>query len=134
MIERRFSRRGGKGQPPEGLRLYGVADLDDPNVTELAPDTQLVRVRDLAAVVAPVPYERAAVDDESLGDYTRVIDAVYARGPIVPAPPGTIFRSAAVLERWMELHYAKLHEALGVVERRSSEGAPYDLVRMQLVS
>lgn len=117
-----------------GLRLYGITDVEDATVTSLAEGTSLVHFRDLAAVVAPAPYVRAAPDDADLAEYVRVVDEVYKRGPIVPAPPGTVFRSADVLQRWMELHYAKLHEALGAVEGRVSPAAPYDAVRMQLDS
>lgn len=115
------------------LRFYGVIDADDLHDGSLgAEGVSLVTFRDLGAIVAPAPYARAKHDDAELADYTRVIDAVYKQGPVVPAPPGTIFRNARVLTSWMELHYAKLHEALGVIDRRESTDAPYDFVRMDL--
>jgi hypothetical protein len=37
-----------------------------------------------------------------------------------------------VLLRWLDVHYAKLHEALGIIERREDGRAPYEYVRMEL--
>jgi hypothetical protein len=51
---------------------------------------------------------------------------------VIPAPPGTVFKDGTVLRRWLDVHYAKLHETLGVIERRDDGRAPYDYVRMEL--
>ncbi len=117
------------------LRLYGVMDADDSAGADLKLDgVSLIVFRDLAAVVTAAPYIRTHPGDAELADYVRVIDAVYKLGPVVPAPPATIFRDRGVLERWMDIHYAKLHEALGVIERRENPNPPYDYVRMDLTS
>ena len=52
--------------------------------------------------------------------------------PVVPAPPGTVFRDESVLSRWLDVHYAKLHEAMAIIEQRGDGRAPYDYVRMEL--
>lgn len=120
----------GKG---DSLRFYCVIDAD--GVDSALLDAQHVRVveyRDLAAVVAAAPYVRVRPGDPELKDYLRVVDAFTATGPVIPAPPGTVFRDEAVLSRWLDVHYAKLHEALGVIERREDGRAPYDFVRMEL--
>lgn len=115
------------------LRFYGVVDADEIHPRELPlPGLSLVQFRDLGAVVTPAEYARITVGDDELDDYTRVVDELYHHGPIIPAPPGTIFRTGDVLLRWLELHYAKLHETLGVIERRGSPDPPYDFVRMEL--
>jgi len=113
------------------VRLFGVVDANEPHDDIPVPGTTLVAFRDLAAVVSPAEYTRMVINDDLLTEYVRVIDASYALGPVIPAPPGTVFQSAASLMHWMEVHYAKLHETLGVIERRKSPNAPYDIVRMQ---
>lgn len=121
------------GSTATGLRFFGVIDADDVRRREL--ETQgvtLVAFRDLAAVVQAAPYVRATPGDDDLNEYVRIVDAMAEHGPVVPAPVGTIFRNESVLARWLEIHYATLHEALGVVERRGGSGAPYDFVRMEL--
>jgi hypothetical protein len=116
-----------------GLRFYGVVDAD--NTDHALIDTlrvHLVIYRDLAAVVAPAAYVRVRPGDAELEDFIRVVDALSAHGSVVPAPPGTVFRDHAVLSRWLDVHYAKLHEALGMIELREDGRAPYDYVRMEL--
>jgi gas vesicle protein GvpL/GvpF len=118
-----------------GLRFYGVVDAD--SVDSALLETQqvsLIAYRDLAAVVAPAPYVRSNPGDAELQDFVRVVDALSAAGPMIPAPPGTVFQDQAVLSRWLDVHYAKLHEALGVIEQRDDGRAPYDFVRMELGS
>lgn len=119
---------------PSAVQLFGVVDADETHSAFAVDGTSLVNFRDLAAVVAPAEYRRAVVSDDLLAEYVRVIDAAYEHGPVIPAPPGTIFKSTETLVHWMEVHYAKLHETLGTIERRGSPTAPYDYVRMQFES
>jgi hypothetical protein len=127
--ERAIPRRSAR----TGLRFFGVIDADAVSEAQLeAQSINLVTYRDLAAVVAPAPYVRAAATDADLAEYVRVVDALSKHGPVVPAPPGTVFRDESVLARWLDVHYAKLHEALGVIEQRDDGRAPYDYVRMEL--
>jgi hypothetical protein len=51
--------------------------------------------------------------------YRAVIESVFARRPVLPAPVGTLFRSEVALRRWLELHFASLSEGLGFVEGRA---------------
>jgi hypothetical protein len=125
------------GNAPGGaLRFYGVIDINEhtvePNGTLPVDGVSLVQFRDLGAVVAPAEYVSTEPDDTSLADYVRVIDGLHARTPVIPAPPGTIFRGANVLQHWMEIHYAKLHETLGELEQHKSMTPPYDMVRMEI--
>lgn len=117
------------------LRFYGVVDAHESLDGEQrlpVEDVSLVRFRDLGAVVAPAEYVRTKPGDVDLQDYVHVVDELYKHGPIIPAPVGTVFRGTDVLLRWLEIHYAKLHEALGVIEHRGSPNPPYDFVRMEL--
>ena len=79
----------------------------------------LVPFRDLCAVVSD--QGGFVLDDASPNEVARhrgIVDAVFQRAPVVPAPVGVIFRGADVLKRWMELHYVSLSGALEFVEDR----------------
>jgi hypothetical protein len=99
-----------------GLRLYGVAAFDSALHQPLAEGTTAVPFRSIAAVVSPAKYARITVDDNELRDYTKVLEEVQANTAILPAPPGTVFRSRDNLARWLELHYFTLTQAIGSVE------------------
>jgi hypothetical protein len=116
---------------PQAVQLFGVTDADAVHAASAVSGTALVTFRDLAAVVAPAEYTRMTLSNSMLTEYIRVVDATYEHGPIIPAPPGTVFQSTDVLVHWMEVHYAKLHETLGSIERHGGTTPPYDYVRMQ---
>jgi hypothetical protein len=98
------------------LRLFGVATVDSPSTQSLAEGTTLVSFRSLAAIVAPTRYSRPTLDGTELSEYTRILEEVQSAGAVVPAPPGTVFRSRENLARWLELHYFTLTQALGYVD------------------
>jgi len=118
----------------ESLRFFGVVDVDESSAERASSPSvegvSVVRFRDLGAVVAPAPYERTPPTEDDVREYVRVVDEYATRGPVIPAPPGTVFRGPDVVRQWLEVHYAKLHETLGVIERRGTPTAPYDFVRM----
>jgi hypothetical protein len=110
----------GRG-PRVGLRLFGVVAAEtDPHEAPppAAPDTELVAYRDVAAVVEPAAYAAEPVGTEALERHRWVIDEVFARRTVVPAPPGTVFRSRETLAGWLELHYFTLAEALSFLDDR----------------
>lgn len=100
----------------ESLRLYGVAAVESATVGSLASGTSVVPFRMLGAVVAPARYARTSLDETEMSDYTRVLEEVQSNTAVLPAPPGTVFRTRESLARWLELHYFTLTQALGVVE------------------
>lgn len=100
------------------LRLFGVAMSDNGHGDALAEGTETITFRDMAAVVGPASAARADRTDASLGEYREIIDAVFSRVSVLPAPAGVVFRSRDVILRWMELHYVTLHEALAFVDNR----------------
>ena len=102
------------------LKLYGVGAIDSGQLASPAEGTQLVRYRSLAAVVEPAAYTSVKLDDGEMEKYLRVLDEVHAHSSVLPAPPGTVFKSIATLSEWMELHYFTLTEALSSVEGHSS--------------
>ncbi|WP_275828703.1 GvpL/GvpF family gas vesicle protein [Roseisolibacter sp. H3M3-2] len=107
--------------PRVGLRLYGIVATEiDPHEPPppAAPDTELVAYRDVAAVVEPAPYVAEPVGAVALERHRAVVDGVFARRTVVPAPPGTVFRSHEALAGWLELHYFTLAEALSFLDDR----------------
>lgn len=100
----------------DGLRLYGVAALESSAVASLAEGTSIIPFRMLGAVVAPSRYGSIALDEAEMGEYTRVLEEVQSNSSVLPAPPGTVFRTRESLARWLELHYFTLTQAIGVVE------------------
>ena len=105
--------------PVEALRLYGVAAVESNAVRSLAQGTTIIPFRMLGAVVAPAKYSRVTVDEAEVGEYTRVLEEVQSNAAVLPAPPGTVFRTRDSLARWLELHYFTLTQAIGVVEGHS---------------
>ncbi len=103
----------------KALRLYGVA-ASDSKAASLAAGTTVVHFRHIAAVVEAADYARIVITAEELQKYSAIVEEVYAHTAILPAPPGTVFRSDDNLLRWLELHYFTLVEALKQVEGHSS--------------
>ncbi len=79
---------------------------------------ELLRVRDLVAAVAPAPFVEAAPTAAELEATHTVVATLFAERAILPAPPGTVFRSREAVAAWLELHAAALAEALRYVEDR----------------
>ena len=101
------------------LRLYGVTLLDGHHAEQGVDGTELLGFRDLAAVVTSGQYQQEPPPDEEIQHYQQVVDAVFNRRAVLPAPVGTVFRSRETLVRWMELHYVALSDALSFVEDRA---------------
>ena len=112
----RDGERAGNGTV-NALRLFGVAASDGDGLP-LAPGTDLVTFRDLAAIVAETPYARPALADGDVATHRSVVESVFAQRAILPAPAGVVFRGREALERWLELHFVTLTDALAYVEGR----------------
>jgi hypothetical protein len=109
------------------VRLYGVTHSDDHGADPLPADVQTVRVRDLLAIGGEAPFAPAATDDATVASHHEVVESLFAARTLVPAPPGVTFRNPQALQRWMELHYVALSEALSYVDDRA--GARVHIVR-----
>lgn len=105
--------------PVGSLQLFGIIAAD-PGARSPAPETTLVPFRAIAALVAPAPYQRVTLGEELVQAYAQTVEESYRYTPILPAPPGTIFRSRTALGRWLELHYVTLTDALALVDGSSS--------------
>ena len=102
-----------------GFRLYGVAAYESGAHEPMAEGTSLIPFRAVAAVVAPSRYARVVIDEAEMNEYTRILEEVQGSTAVLPAPPGTVFRSRDHLARWLELHYFTLTQAMGSIEGHS---------------
>jgi hypothetical protein len=101
------------------FRLYGITDVEHHAQAKPPEGVELLHFRDLAAIIGPAEYSAAAPTGEVIEQYRTVVDDVFCKAPVLPAPVGTVFRSRETLTRWLELHYVALTEALSFVEDRA---------------
>ena len=57
-------------------------------------------------------------DEAAASAHDLVVSALAAHGPVLPAPVGVVFRSRDSVQRWLELHYGALTDAMAFVENR----------------
>jgi hypothetical protein len=100
------------------LRVYGIVMHDGQGPPKLPPGTQLHTLRELAAVFEEGEYSARAADEAEIARHFDIIENLFGQDAVLPAPVGTVFRSLDVLQRWMELHYVALSDALAWVEDR----------------
>ncbi|MEP7001424.1 MAG: GvpL/GvpF family gas vesicle protein [bacterium] len=92
--------------------------VNDAHMAQVGADTEIIVVRDLAAICGRTEYHRAELGDDAVMRQSDVVAAFGARGPVLPAPVGVVFRAADSVVRWLELHYSALTDALTFVENR----------------
>lgn len=102
--------------PVTPLRLFGVAAHEPHSNLGLADGTSLVQLRSLAAVVGPSKYSRVVLDEKEMSEYSRILEEVQSNAAVLPAPPGTVFKSRDNLLRWLELHYFTLTQTMSAIE------------------
>ncbi|HJQ20008.1 MAG TPA: GvpL/GvpF family gas vesicle protein [Gemmatimonadaceae bacterium] len=100
------------------LRVYGVVMQDGQGPLKLPAGVRLHPLRELAALVEEGDYSVRDVGTPEVERHVSVIETVFGQDAVLPTPVGTVFRSAEVLQRWMELHYVALSDALAWVENR----------------
>jgi len=100
------------------LNLFGVTYNDPHNGAAGVAGTQLIAVRELAAIVAESPYATLEPSDERVARVAEVVSAYVARASVLPAPIGVVFRAREAVTRWLELHYVALSDALSFVDDR----------------
>lgn len=98
--------------------LYGVVPVSAGDGYALAPNTDLVITGDVGAVVRPAAFESVEVCDEQIDAFEEVVEAVFERQTILPAPFGVVFRNTDHVTRWLQMHYLTLTEAIHLVEGR----------------
>lgn len=102
------------------LCLHAIALLDGgPPEVAGADGVRGIPFRDLAAVVTDQPaFAMEEPGPHQIDAHRVLVDALFRRMTVVPAPPGVIFRGQDVLLRWLELHYVAISDALAFVEDR----------------
>jgi Gas vesicle synthesis protein GvpL/GvpF len=99
------------------LELLGLMTVAHDDAAPPAPGSLIIRVRDLGAVTRTAPA--VAYDpDSDTGEYEQLLEALFARGAIFPAPPGLVFRTAETLRAWMEQNYVGLAEGVSFLSGR----------------
>jgi hypothetical protein len=100
------------------LRVYGVVMHDGDGHPKLPQGVQRLTVRELAAIAEEGDYTARDVGPAEVARHLEVNGAMFSQDTVLPTPVGTVFRSTDVLQRWMELHYVALSDALAWVEGR----------------
>ena len=101
-----------------GVRLFGVTSAARDTDGGPPVEANLVRTRDLAALVKQIPDSRRDLDPADIDVHQRVVESAFEKGGVLPAPCGTVFRSTEQLRRWMEQNYIALSEGLQFVAGR----------------
>ena len=94
------------------MRVYGIVMHDGQSAPTLPAGVALHSIRELAAVVEEGDYSAREPNDTDAARHFEVVEGLFSQDAVLPTPVGTIFRSAEVLQRWMELHYVALSDAL----------------------
>lgn len=100
------------------LRVHGLMMHDGQGNPKLPAGVRLLPVRELAAVVEEGDYRAHDLDIPDIDRHLEIVRFLFNQDAVLPAPVGTVFRSVEVLQRWMELHYVALSDALAWVEDR----------------
>jgi hypothetical protein len=100
------------------LRVYGIVMHDGQGPPKLPSGVQLHTLRELAAVAEEGDYSARDVEPTDIARHLHVVESLFGQDAVLPTPVGTVFRSPEVLQRWMELHYVALSDALAWVEDR----------------
>ncbi|MGQ0642363.1 MAG: GvpL/GvpF family gas vesicle protein [Gemmatimonadaceae bacterium] len=109
-----------RSPPNDPVAVFGVvtaAGLDDG--ARLA-GTEVLVVRQLAALVESTSLGMAPDQTQQVSRYRSVVEHIFSQRNIVPVPCGTVFRSRASVARWLELHYSPLQDALDFVSDRAT--------------
>ncbi|MGI8843315.1 MAG: GvpL/GvpF family gas vesicle protein [Gemmatimonadaceae bacterium] len=101
-----------------GYVLYGVVPVSAGDGNALAPNTQLIIMGDVGAVVAQSAFEHVEESEQSVTQFETVVEAVFERQTILPAPFGVVFRNTDHITRWLQMHYLTFTEAIHLVEGR----------------
>lgn len=101
------------------LRFYGIVPRPERGDPLPAPQTSVIVVRDLGAVVRPAEYAAVERTEAEVAAYRAVVESAFEHGTILPAPFGVVFRGADQVEHWLRMHYIALTEGMHLVEGRA---------------
>ena len=100
------------------LRVFGIMMQDGQTQPRLDDGLKLLLFRDLAAITQEGDFKGGEVDTPEIEQHLNIVQSLFTHDPILPAPVGCVFRNSEVLQRWMELHYVAISDALAWVEDR----------------
>ena len=86
------------------LTLFGVTFNEPAGRGVAVPGSELIAVRELAAIVAPEANSVTEPTPERATTLGDIVAAYAKRGAVLPAPVGVAFRSRQTVTRWLELH------------------------------
>ncbi|MEP6619188.1 MAG: GvpL/GvpF family gas vesicle protein [bacterium] len=101
-----------------GYTLFGVTASDAHVNHAGAANAQLITVRELSAIASESNARATEPDEAAALHHNDVVTSFSARGTVLPAPVGVVFKGRDAVERWLELHYVALTDALSFVENR----------------
>jgi hypothetical protein len=99
--------------------VFGVIPASGLQSGASVASAEVLVVRQLAAVIEEASLGAFLGRARQVARYRAVVEQAFAERSIVPVPWGTTFRSRASVERWLELHYSPLQEALAFVAERA---------------
>ena len=102
------------------LRVYGVVMQDGQGSLKLPAGVKLYPLRELCAVAEEGDYSANEVEAADTQRHLDVVRDLFSQDAILPSPVGTVFRNQETVEKWMDLHYVALSDALAWVEDRLS--------------
>ena len=102
------------------LRVFGVIMQDGHGAPRVPAGLTLHPMREIAAVAEETEFGMREVGEKEIERHSEVVSALFEQDAVLPTPVGTLFRSGDVLQRWMELHYVSLSDALAWVEGRQA--------------
>ncbi|MGH3506831.1 MAG: GvpL/GvpF family gas vesicle protein [Nocardioidaceae bacterium] len=109
-------RSGAAAQGEREYYLYGIVPADTPLRKDILghDDSPVERIDhgSVAAVVGPMPQGRALGRRADLMTHSRVVDALAAQGPVIPARFGTVLPSGAEVVEELLVPNAEYHTDL----------------------
>lgn len=124
MADRRSAPRAPVDPEARGLRLLGIAHGDRrrgglwETATAARYEAEVVRFRDLAALVYPALLRVVAVSQDEVLAHHRRLDAMLQHETVVPVPFGIGFEEERDVVRFLREQHNELVDALGYVEGR----------------
>jgi len=100
------------------LRVYGIVMHDGNAAPRVPAGLQLHPLREIAAVAEDGDYSSRVVEPPDIERHLQIVADLFRQDAVLPTPVHTVFRSAEVLQRWMDLHYVALSDALAWIEDR----------------
>lgn len=100
------------------LRVYGIMTQDGHGRPKIPEGVRMMTLRELCAVIEEGDFSPSDVSPADTQRHLDVVSSLYREEAILPLPVGAVFRNEEVLNRWMDLHYVALSDALAWVEDR----------------